>query len=317
MPTFRQLRTATVVAETHSLTKAARLLGTVPSVLSADIAALEAEYGCPLFVRDGRGMRPTEKGRELARRAEAVLASLRDLERDIKVPTAAVSGLVRVGLVPTLVPLLAEPLVAAARASLPDVALNLVEGHSGDLLEALSQGRLHLATLYRHQTTPGHACGPFWREPLVLIGAAHRTEVAAGRPLDLAAVLGLPLALPSDAHGLRSVIERVTAAAGVALRPQVEVDSTAALEALVASGRYFAIVPMNLVSNRAARGDTAIAHAPVTGLYRELAVVRLRGTRHPTVLAMSEIIHTLADPLLAAGYTFAPDTDSPPAPRDP
>ena len=298
MPTFRHLRSVIVIAETGSATKAARLLGTVPSALTADVAALEAEYGCRLFERDGRGMHPTEKGRELSRRAEQVLASLRALERGIKVPTSAIRGRVRLGLLASLAPSIAPPTVAEVAARFPDVGLTLVGAQSGDLADGLASGTLDLASLYRDEILPIHAAGPFWRDDLVLVGSQ---TLVADHAVTIEAALALPLALPSPRHGLRRLVERAAAARSLSVAPRVEVDAPTALPALLATGEVAAIV----AASRRQALDAHLVQAPIAGLAREVTIARLRGTRLPAVLAVEEIVRRVADELFAGGAAHA------------
>ncbi|MCE4224987.1 LysR family transcriptional regulator [Methylobacterium sp. C25] len=71
--TLHQLRVFVAVAEREHLTRAALVLHTAPSAVSATIAALEAEYGLSLFDRSGRGLRLTRQGDVMLQEARAVL----------------------------------------------------------------------------------------------------------------------------------------------------------------------------------------------------------------------------------------------------
>ena len=64
------------VARAGSLSAAARELGWSQPAVSQQLAALEREVGVPLFVRSSRGVTPTEAGRLLLRRADAVAGEL-------------------------------------------------------------------------------------------------------------------------------------------------------------------------------------------------------------------------------------------------
>src|SRR5580765_3825530 len=63
--------------EAKSVTGAARRAGTSQPSMSRTLARLREIFGDPLLVAMGRGMEATERGRELAPRVRAALASIR------------------------------------------------------------------------------------------------------------------------------------------------------------------------------------------------------------------------------------------------
>ena len=69
------------VCETESLTAAARRLGLSPSVMSRQIAALEARLGTRLFHRTTRSLSLTDSGQRYLDRARRILADLDEAER--------------------------------------------------------------------------------------------------------------------------------------------------------------------------------------------------------------------------------------------
>lgn len=69
------------VCETESLTAAARRLGLSPSVMSRQIAALEARLGTRLFHRTTRSLSLTDAGTRYLERARRILGDLDEAER--------------------------------------------------------------------------------------------------------------------------------------------------------------------------------------------------------------------------------------------
>jgi len=84
------------VAETQSFSEAARRLRASKSVVSRQIAALEAELGARLFQRTTRSMTLTEAGRGYFERAARILADLEDANLSVSQLQAAPRGLLRV-----------------------------------------------------------------------------------------------------------------------------------------------------------------------------------------------------------------------------
>src|SRR5258708_15664075 len=71
---LRQLATFRVVATTLSFTQAASALGYVQSSVTAQIQALEADLGVPLFDRLGKRISLTDAGHRLIRYADQIQA---------------------------------------------------------------------------------------------------------------------------------------------------------------------------------------------------------------------------------------------------
>ncbi|AXK81157.1 LysR family transcriptional regulator [Pseudolabrys taiwanensis] len=84
------------VAETQSFSEAARRLRASKSVVSRQIAALEAELGARLFQRTTRSMTLTEAGRGYFERASRILADLEDANLSVTQLQATPRGQLRV-----------------------------------------------------------------------------------------------------------------------------------------------------------------------------------------------------------------------------
>lgn len=113
----RRLSALVCVAQTGSLTAAARQLGVTQPAISQQLRTLESEYGLTLVVRSGRGVRLTAAGELLAGRAAPILAALEGIEDELDALQRGETGLVRVASVPTaLVRVVAPAMVAAAAA---------------------------------------------------------------------------------------------------------------------------------------------------------------------------------------------------------
>jgi LysR family transcriptional regulator, nitrogen assimilation regulatory protein len=279
MPTLRQLRQFLIAAEVESLTKAAALLGTVPSALSAQITALEAALGCALFRRDGRGVHPTEQGLELMGHARRILDAARELKDEIAQPARAIAGEVRLGLLPWLCRPLLPRLVAEARTRYPALSLALRDGSSGDLAEALAAGGLDLASLFAAEARPEHRAIALREEALCLVGLS-----LPAAPLSFAAAASRPLIVESRRHGLRLVLEQAALEAGIALRVAAEVDSDIATITLLEAGIGSAILPAPLAREAAATGRLA-AHPIADAPRLPIVLARSAQNRHSAAAA--------------------------------
>ena len=75
-----QLKTFAAVADTCNISKAAEILHTSQPAVSAQIKALEDEFGIILFQRTSKGVLLTEEGKKIKQKAENILAAAQDLD---------------------------------------------------------------------------------------------------------------------------------------------------------------------------------------------------------------------------------------------
>ena len=79
--TLQQMKYVNKVAEAGSLTEAAKQLSVSQAALSTSISQLENELGVELFIRKGRGFRPTEEGIKFLALSHRVLDDVDEIER--------------------------------------------------------------------------------------------------------------------------------------------------------------------------------------------------------------------------------------------
>jgi LysR family nitrogen assimilation transcriptional regulator len=279
------------IAQAGSLTRAALESGSAQSLLSRQLAALEAECGARLFRRTGRGVVLSEFGERVLPRVQAMLDEARRLGDEVQQARGQPLGDVHVGLLPAAVPWLAERLYRAVRTDFPQVRLHMTEGTSTQLSEMVLAGRLDMALLLREgpDTPPGADSGgdiTLRRMALHLIGAEGDALVRRAT-LPFARLDGLPLVLPPHPHALRAHLAEIAAQRGVRLRVAVEANSIALQREIAAAGDCYAIVAsLAVVSHMQAHrlGATRLV-APV--LWRR--VVLTSTPLRPDTLATREV----------------------------
>jgi DNA-binding transcriptional LysR family regulator len=149
------LRIIREVARRGSLTAAAERLGYTQSAVSRQVALMERVAGHPLFDRHARGVRLTEAGELLLRRAEAVLAELEAAGQDLDDLRGRPSaGRVRVGAFSTALGALVPRALAAFSARRPRTRVVLREGISPGLVKRATDGRLDIAIVTAPDESP-------------------------------------------------------------------------------------------------------------------------------------------------------------------
>ncbi|MFJ2960306.1 LysR family transcriptional regulator [Streptomyces sp. NPDC087270] len=177
------LRVFRAVAEQGTFTAAAASLGYTQSAVSRQIAAIERAAGAELLERRRDGVRLTDAGRIVMRRATTVLDEIEATARELS-GLPAQGGTVRLGWMPSAGAVLVARALAELRRTDPDLNVVGREGSTPALARALRAGSIDLALL---------ASGPPFRAPDTE-SPPLALQTLTERPLYLAVPTAHPLA---------------------------------------------------------------------------------------------------------------------------
>ena len=268
---LRQLQYFTVVYEEGSVTRASQRLNVVQPALSQQIAKLEEDLGRKLFLRTPKGMVPTEQGDEAYRLFSAVLRDLRAACQSLKDEDGLVRGTVTLGVVTSVANNVLVDTLLGFHRKYPDVHVRATGGYTDELNEMLRSGQLDLIVI----NVPTHARRPHMTdiicEDLALVGAAD-TPMPLPSPVEITSLDMLKLVIPSVRHGLRTIMDRAAATAGVTLEPQMEFDDLKPIEDFVTHSDFFTLLPPLAVS-RALRSGQLKAYPITPNIPRRLVYI--------------------------------------------
>ncbi|MGC4252743.1 MAG: LysR substrate-binding domain-containing protein [Sphingobium sp.] len=228
---LRQFGYIAALAETRSITTAARMLGMAQPSLSVAISRLEKSLGVTLVIRVGRGIEFTEAGAALAAYGDSILKSTETALHNIRQIGMQKSGPVSLGLPPTIARLLGVPLVETIRNEYPDIHLRINEATSSVILDNVENEQLDLGISYQGNDFDPFDTAPLLEERLFLIAApddwrkGENENGIAVEPVTVHEMADLPLVLPNRPNGLRTLLERVAKSQNLELRTEVELDS--------------------------------------------------------------------------------------------
>lgn len=252
---LRQLRYFAQIVESGSLSKASRQLFIAQPALSQQLTKLEEEVGKPLFSRSSRGVTPTENGLALYNHARFMLRQLEQALSIARQESGAVHGMVSVGLPATTCAALGLALVRRIRERYPSIMLNVVEGMSGHLGQMMRLGQLDLAVLFANDVAPDLSVEPLLEEELFVMLPRASTLVGPRRSnITIEEAAGLPLILPTGAHGLRRRIAAEFEKRNLQARIVAEIDSLSLLMSCVYDRMGATIKPMAAVYLEGERG---------------------------------------------------------------
>jgi LysR family transcriptional regulator, nitrogen assimilation regulatory protein len=240
------------VAELGSFTRAAEALSIAQPALSRQVRLLEVELRQNLLTRNGRGVFPTEAGKVLMEHARGILHQVQRAREDMRSvqqqgkalggnDLRELTGRVAIGLPPSLARLITLPLTRQFREALPLANLSIAEGLSASLQEAVVNGRLDIALLYGAVASKELDASALMEEELVLVSASALARKPAAVPLR--ELPEHPLIIPARPNSFRVLVETQLARLGLAPTIALEVDGTATILDLVASGIGAAVLP--------------------------------------------------------------------------
>jgi molybdate transport repressor ModE-like protein len=302
---IRHFRLLVAVADSGSISGAARRLGLAQPSVSTQLRRIERTVGRPLFVRRGSGVAATAAGTSLVRRARVLL---RDVARVAAVGTEAdTPPPVRIGLSGLPVPEVATGL--AARSPSRSWVLRVL---SGSPRTALDESAVDALLLAHHMHAPLPAPdGTTVRDAvttefrvLVPVQPKHPDE-----PVDLGEFATERWVVPADDR-MRAFVLGECRAAGFEPDVGFVVDDTSTLLRLVAAGRAVGLA--------APVGDLPRGVAGLT--YQEASLVRWAVVHGPDLAPdvadeLVEVVTRLLDPTLdppPSGAVTGPVSDASP-----
>ena len=284
------------------MTRAAARLGIAQPPLSAQIKALEAEIGAPLFVRHPRGVELTAGGRVLLDSARAILTSAARAKTEVMRSAEGIEGRVCVGFTTSVAAhRLATDVIRAYRRKYPHVALDLRESNAADLTDMTARGEMHVAFLrIPVAQPPGFVFERLLDEEVLLVlprdhallkgrKRAAPSRISLRRLADAAFILVRRPGAPGMYADLLAACRR----AGFTPHIAAEVEHMLTNINLVAAGIGVSVVPASM---RGFRADS-VAYcrlSDASGLHAPITLVHLADARNPAAMNFITLARSLA-----------------------
>lgn len=304
------LRVVKAIADTGSITAAARALGYSQPAVSQQVRRFERRAGMPIVERVGRGVRLTEAGRVLARHAAAVTTALDAAAGDLAELRGLRAGRIRIAAFPSASSTVVPRVIAAVSARRPGVSISFVEAEPPEAILAVREDRADIALTYSYPgdrreldlAATGLSVRAVGGDDTVLVLPVDHP--AAEGPIDLARlaaerwIAGCPQC--------RGHLLEACARAGFVPDIAFETDNYIAVENLVAQGVGVAILPRMAVASFPLLTGIAAPRLPDAEA-RTLHVVTARGAENvPAVgVALTVIDEVLAEYPLPSGRESA------------
>ncbi len=290
------LRTFVAVAETGTLSEAARALSLPQPAVTQQLGSLESEIGVTLLDRRYREADLTEAGRALLPHARAILAQVEEALGEVGGLAGTVTGRVTIAASTTPGQYILPRMLGGFLEENPEVGVEVRVGDTAEVVEAVEEGRAHIGVTGARVDGSKAVYEPFIDDELVLI-APPGHPLAAGGPHPAAELAGARWVMRERGSGTRMVLEKVLCENGVEpsdLQVALELGTGEALVSAVQGGMGLGVVSRYVADRAIAAGDVAEVatdHFPVS---RPLFVVAPRGDLSGASQALLALLRTHA-----------------------
>ncbi|AWV20440.1 Transcriptional regulator, LysR family (plasmid) [Roseomonas mucosa] len=240
---LQQLSAFLQLARTGSFSEAARQLGVSQPALSRMVQQMEETVGARLFDRTTRSVALTPTGQDLRPIAERLVAefdsSFSELGRFIE----GRRGRVAVAALPSVAAVLLPPAIAQYRQGRGDVEVAVLDGLSGSVLDAVTEGRADIGLTIRPSPRTTLSYRPLVSDEFGLVCRPDDALAGDGSPLPWSAFEGRPFVAMAPESSVRQMTDAAFLQAGLAIPPLYGCAFLGTTGHLVASGLGITALP--------------------------------------------------------------------------
>jgi DNA-binding transcriptional LysR family regulator len=233
------------LAQERHFGRAAEACGVTQPSLSSAIRQLEDQLGVQLVYRGSRFQGLTPEGQRVLDWARRIVGDIRAMKDEMRAVHRGLSGLVRLGVIPTALPMVAD-LTAPFLDRHPNVRITVLSRTSAEILDGIDSLELDAGISYLDNEPLGRVAQvPLYVEYYRFL-CTPASPLAGRSEVTWAEVAVEPLCLLTGDMQNRRIVNGLLAEAGLRVEPSVESNSTIALISHVKSGRWASVVPRDL-----------------------------------------------------------------------
>lgn len=243
----KQLVYLLALAREKHFGQAAQRCHVTQPTLSAAIRQLEEELGVPIVERANRFIGFTPEGERVLDHARRIVADCDAMRQELTEMRQGASGHLRIGAVPTVLPIMAL-ITGPFAARHPKVSIAILSMTSVEIQKGLDEFTIEAGVTYLDNEPLAHVkAAPLYREEYVLLTPSEG-PLAGRHSVSWAAAAALPLCLLTPDMQNRRIVDAAFRAAGSCPVPEIETNSIINLCSHVSSGRWSSVMPQALLS---------------------------------------------------------------------
>lgn len=278
--TVHQLRLLTAVIDSGGFSKAARALGLSQPTISHQLKALTAQVGVPVIELVGRRARLTQAGVLLYDHAKRILAEFEAAGRGLEELRGLKRGAIRVAGDTTVGIYVLPDLLGAFRVEYPDIEVRLGVDNRQRLHDRLVANEFDFVVSGRLWPDPAVplVIEPFLANELTVI-ASPRHALAERDQVTIEELGAESFIVREPGSGTRETADEALLAAGLTIKPVMELASNGAIKRAVAQNLGVSILSRYATTLEVDLG--LLVELPVLGfpLHRQWHLVRARDKR--------------------------------------
>lgn len=279
LPSIRQSQYLLAVTELRHFGKAAARCFVTQSTLSTGIQELENMLGAQLFERTKRKVLPTPLGLKMAEKASQLLTIAGEMVELAHGEQVAMTGSLKLGVIPTIGPFLLPKVLPAIRKQFPSLELFLVEDQSARLLQRLDNGELDCAIFALPYELGKHEHKKFFQE-IFHVAFPSNHPLSRGGPISSVDLPVEQLLMLEDGHCFRGHALSACHFSGMQQCATFQGTSLYTLMEMVAGGQGITFLPaMAIDSSLAQQSEISLRPLAENGPHREIGLV-WRSTFH-------------------------------------
>ncbi len=242
---IKQLRAILAVYEKKSFSRAAELLGTVQSNVSAHVTRLENELNVVLIDRSTMSLTP--EGEAVVSRAYRAMSEIAAVWDDLRSLNATLAGTVRLGIIGTTARWITPQLYTRLKETSPSIRLIVHDGTSTTLNQLLESGRLDIGIMTLPVTSQELMSSPLFTEKIALVVSRYNDPFPGLDSIPMSQLDNLALLLPAPGTTFRNELEEVATNSNITLKPAAELDGIRLIASLAFDGNGLALLPISAV----------------------------------------------------------------------
>lgn len=205
MITLTQLEYIAAVDTYRHFGKAAEACFITQPTLSMQIKKLEEDLEIIIFDRSKQPLIPTDVGSRIIEQARVVLSQADEINNIVKDHKNQVSGMLRIGIIPTLAPYLLPIFVGNYKKKYPNIFIKIVEATTENIIELLNKDLIDVGIL----VTPLHEekiieKPLFYEEMLIYANSGHKLHTQ--KEINVKDIATPEIWLLSDGHCFRDQV---------------------------------------------------------------------------------------------------------------
>lgn len=255
MLSFIHLRTFLTVIKQGSFTRAAHELSLTQPAVSGHIAALEEEFGMPLFNRTGKKIVLTDAGSILQKGARDILDRVEDLKGELTDLKALRGGTIRIGASKIIGVYMLPRILMAFRDQFPDIELQISIHSAHTIVGQVEDNAYDLAIVGEGDQIASRNIGVkvIGEDRLVVIAAPNHPLASRGM-VTIDELGSEPFILSGRLTASLQSLKAQLSELGVNLKSSIEMDEAGAIKRAVEEGAGLAILSRSVVERELSEG---------------------------------------------------------------